>query len=218
MAHQVTMEFAQTGQLGRRQKIQLLDDRALRIRETRNKRQRDYSIDLLALDPNSQRRFAWCWPWLIGSGLTLFGVLVLFWLLPYYLPGAADGYLLLTLVLGSLLTIGQLYLFWKYSSRQRVFLSRHANIPLLKLWINQPSRNEFEQFVQYLEQRIAELGEDFELSRQQQLSGELRMLRRLSKNQVIAHAQYAQAKEKLFGRFEESPASADTRLPEMADA
>ncbi|TDY02561.1 hypothetical protein [Thiohalophilus thiocyanatoxydans] len=217
MAHQITMKFAQTGLLGRQQTIQLLDDRALRIREKRNKRQREYSIDLLALDPNSQRRFAWCWSWLTGSGLTLSGVLVLFWLLQYYLPGAADGYLLLTLVLGSLLTIGQLYLFWKYSSRQQVFLSRHANIPLLKLQINQPSRNEFEQFVQRLVQRITELDENFELSTQQQLSGELRMLRRLSKNQVITHAQYAQAKEELFGRFEESPAP-DVPLPDMADA
>jgi len=217
MAHQITMKFAQTGLPGRQQKIQLLDDRALRIREKRNNRQREYSVDLLALDPISQRKLALCRPWLIGSGLTLLGVLFLFWWLPHYLPGTADGYLLLTLVLGSLLIMGQLYLFWKYSSRQLLFVSRHASIPLLKLQVNQPSRNEFEQFVQYLEQRITELGEDFELSTQQQLSGELRMLRRLSKNQVIAHAQYLQAKEKLFGRFEESSAPND-RLPEMADA
>lgn len=217
MAHQITMKFAQTGLLGRQQKIQLLDDRALRIREKRNNRQREYSIDLLALDPNSQRKLAFCWPWLIGSGLTLGAMFFLLWWLPHYRPDGASGYTLLTLLLGALLIIGQLYLFWKYSSRQQYFVSRHAKTPLLKLQVNQPSRNEFEQFVQHLEQRIAELGEDFGLSRQQQLSGELRMLRRLSKNQVIAHAQYAQAKEKLFGRFEESPAS-DTRLPEMADA
>lgn len=217
MAHQITMRFAQNGLLGRQQKIQLLDDRALRIREKGNNKQREYSIDLLALNPNSQRKLSLCRPWLIGSGLTLFGVLFLFWWLPHYLPGTADNYLLLTLVLGSLLIMGQLYLFWKYSSRQLVFVSRHASIPLLRLQMNQPSRSEFEQFVQRLEQRIAELDEDFKLSMQQQLSGELRMLRRLSKNRVIAHAQYAQAKEKLFGRFEESSAS-NAPLPEMADA
>lgn len=217
MAHQITMKFAQTGQSGRRQKIQLLDDRALRIREKRNNRQSDYSIDLLALDPHSQHKLALCRPWLIGSVLTLCGVLFMFWWLPHYLPGKADGYLLLTLVFGSLLITGQLYLFWKYSSRQRVYVSRHAGVPLLKLQVNQPSRNEFEQFVQHLEQRIAKLDEDFELPTQKQLSGELRMLRRLSNSQVIAHAQYAQAKEKLFGRFEESPTSS-SRLPGIADA
>ncbi len=216
MAHQITMKFAQTGQ-GRRQKIRLLDDRALRIREKRNNRQREYSIDLLALAPNSQHRLALCRPWLLGSVLTLCIVVFMFWWFPRYLPGKADGYLLLTLVLGSLLITGQLYLFWKYSSRQLVYVSRHAGVPLLKLQVNQPSRNEFEQFVQHLERCIAKLGEDFELPTQKQLSGELRMLRRLSNSQVIAHAQYAQAKEKLFGRFEESSTSS-ARLPKMADA
>ncbi|MDZ7662662.1 hypothetical protein [Thiohalophilus sp.] len=217
MAHQITMKFAQTDLSGQQRKIQLLDDRALRIREKRNKRQCEYSIDLLALAPGSQRQLALSRPWLMGSGLTLLGVLFLFWWFPRYLPDTADGYLLLTLVGGSLLIMGQLYLFWKYSSRQQVFVSRHANIPLLKLQVNQPSRNEFEQFVQHLEQRITRLANDFELSTQQQLSGELRMLRRLSKNRVIAQAQYAQAKEKLFGRFEESSAP-NAHLPEMADA
>lgn len=217
MAHQITMKLAQTGQSGRQQKIQLLDDRALRIREKRNKRQREYSIDLLALDPNSQQKLALCRPWLIGSVLTLFAVLFLFWWLPRYLPGEADGYLLLTLVLGSLMITGQLYLFWKYSSRQLIYVSRHASVPLLKLQVNQPSRTEFEKFVQHLDRRIAKLGEDIELPTQNQLSGELRMLRRLNNSQVIAHTQYTQAKKKLFERFEASSTSG-SRLPGMADA
>ncbi|MFO8024452.1 hypothetical protein [Thiohalophilus sp.] len=211
------MKLAQTGQSGRKLKIQLLDNRALRIREKRNKRQRVYSIDLLALDPTSQQRLALCRPWLIGSVLTLFSVLFILWLLPGYLPGKADGYLLLTLVLASLLLTGQLYLFWKYSSRQRIYVSRHAGVPLVKLQVNQPSRTEFEQFVQHLERRIAKLGEDFVLPTQNQLAGELRMLRRLNNSQVIAHTQYEQAKEKLFGRFEESSTS-NSGLHGMADA
>jgi len=215
------MQFEQTGQFGRQRKIQLLDDRALRIREKQKKYRREYSVDLLALDAQSHSRIVLCWPWLLASLLSLGGVLFLLWWLPHYLPGHADGYLLLTLVLGSMLISGQLYLFWKYSSRKRYFVSRHAKIPLLELQMNQPSSNEFGQFVKHLEQRIARLDEHFELSTQQQLSGELRMLRRLVKSKVLKQEEYKRAKAKLFGRFDGADSSQTVpggQLSDLADA
>ena len=221
MAHQVTTQLEQTGPFGREQEIQLLDNRALRVREKQKNRTREYSIDLLALKTRSQRRICLSWPWLISSLISLSATLFLLWWLPRNLPGQANGYLLLTLVLGSLLITGQLYLFWLHSCRKQYFLSRHAGIPLIELQVNQPSNSEFTKFVKHLEQCIARLGQDIELSTQQQLSGEMRMLRRLSKNRVISRDKYQRAKDRLFGHFGQQSTSdslSQPRLPEASDA
>lgn len=201
MGRDVTIELEQAGSFGSRRQVQLLDNRELRIVEEQKRRRKEYSIDLLALDHRRKGKIHLAWPWLIGALSALFLTILAWWLIPAYAGSYTTALLILAVVIGGLLIAGCLYMLWKASSRRQCFLSRHARIPLLELDVGKPSGKEFKKFVEHLEKRIDNLHEHFKLSTQQELSGEMRMLRRLSDKKVLREADYQRAKTKLFERF-----------------
>lgn len=201
MVRDVTMELEQSGQFGSKRQIQLLDNRELRIIEEQKRRRTEYSIDLLALEDSSRFKVCISWPWLLGGVVIVLLTLSIMRLLPEIAPSYSDLLSMPTGIVGGLAATACAYIFWLKSSRKQCFFSRHAKIPLVELQVGKPSRKEFKQFVDYLEQRIAMLRKHFNLSTEQQLSGEMRMLRRLSDRKVLNDADYKRAKTKLFNRF-----------------
>lgn len=201
MARDVTMELEQDGVFGSRRQVQLLDNRELRIVEQQKRNTKEYSIDLLALDSSSRSKICMAWPWLLAAGGILLLTFLVMWLLPQYAPSQSDLLSIVVMILGGLAATGCFYMFWMYTSRRQRFFSRHARIPLLELQVGKPTSKEFKQFVEYLEKRINNLYEHFDLSDEQQLSGEMRMLRRLSSKNILSETDYERAKEKLINRF-----------------
>ena len=201
MARDVTIELEQAGRFGRRREIQLLDNRELRIVEEQKRRRKEYSIDLLALDNRHRRKFHIAWPWLLAAVAVLVLTALAWSLITEHVEIYTSLYLILTVVVGGMLTAGALYMFWISSSRRKYFISRHARIPLLELEVGKPSGKEVKKFIDYIENRIGSLFEHFDLSRDQQLSGEMRMLRRLVDKKILTEADYNRAKSKLFERF-----------------
>ncbi|MGD8576954.1 MAG: hypothetical protein PVG50_02865 [Thiohalophilus sp.] len=201
MDRDVTIELEQAGRFGRRREVQLLDNRELRIIEKQKRRRKEYSIDLLALDNRHRRKFHIAWPWLVAAVAALALTALTWSLIAGYVQIYTTLYLVLTVLVGGMLTVGALYMFWVSSSRREYFISRHARIPLLELDVGIPSSKEVKKFIDHIEKRIEGLFEHFELSRDQQLSGEMRMLRRLVDKKILTEADYNRAKSKLFERF-----------------
>lgn len=202
MTRELTVELEQVGPLGKKRQVQLLDNRELRIIEEQKRSSKEYSVDLLALDKRHRHKFYLSWPWLLAGLIILLLTWIAGSLIPQYAPDYATLLLILVVVTGGLLIAGCLYMFWIHSSRRQYFLSRHARIPLLELEFGKPSVKEFKHFIGYLEQRINALQEHFQLSSEQQLSGEMRMLRRLADKKVLGESDYQKAKSKLLKRFE----------------
>ena len=201
MARDVTIELEQRGPLSKKRVVQLLDNRELYITEENKRSRKDYSIDLLALDSQRRRRIHLAWPWLLSLLFILIPLIVLL-LIPEYFAEYSSLPVSLVVLPGGLVTAVCLYMFWINSSRRHCFVSRHANIPLVVLDTNKPDRKEVSEFVAALEQYIKQQQEQYQLSDQQQLSGEMRMLRRLTDKKILSETDYEQAKEKLLDRFD----------------
>jgi hypothetical protein len=83
--------------------------------------------------------------------------------------------------------------------RVRVFYSRNAAIPLFDLYINKPDYRAYKAFIEQLNLYIDKTRAFWSLKLEQQIAGEMRMLRRLASEGIISQRDYDQAKTRLFG-------------------
>lgn len=173
----------------------LLRGRELEIACHNGRNKQIYKIDLLALRAPSERlvSIAWKW-WLISLGGFVTTVILVL-LLAYFQLGISAVIVALLGVMGSTALAA---LAWKKGTRKQVFYSRHSNVPLVSLHLGVPNKAEFQKFVSQMEEQIEALQQQFNLSRDQELAGELRTLRRLSSDGVISMDEYENSKEVLF--------------------
>lgn len=201
MARDVTISLQQTAASGKRRRVELLDNRELHVEEQSKRSKIDYSVDLLALEEHCRRKLFFSWPWLLCGVVIFLVVLILWWLTPQFFSNNTVWLKIMLLAAGGVVIGICVYKCWMNSSRRLYFVSRHAKIPLLELEVDKPSGKTFKEFVSYMENRIKALQEHFQLSMQQQLSGEMRMLRRLVDKKILSEADYESAKANLLGRF-----------------
>ncbi|MFO7603267.1 MAG: hypothetical protein R6X06_05560 [Gammaproteobacteria bacterium] len=195
MTTETRIELHQKRPLGPVRHFALLRGRELEVVSSAGRKRQVYKVDLLALRSPSERevRIAWRW-WLSALGVLLLSVILAVALSYLQFTGNA----LLSLVVGCLIAAGLGYLAWHKGIRQQVFYSRHSGVPLVTLQLASPSRNEVAKFVTYLEAQIDRLKDEFGLTRDQELAGEMRTLRRLSNDGVISLDEYEQSKDVLF--------------------
>lgn len=173
----------------------LFRDRELFVVSHAGRRRSEYKIDLLALRSPSERIVVIAWKWWLASFVSLFSAVGIVLLLEYLeLETAAMWVGMSGLVLSTLLAVFA----WKKGIRQQVFYSRHSGVPLVIMRLGKPSKNEFQKFVGLLEERIESLHNEFKLSRDQELAGEMRTLRRLTNDGIISLDEYENSKEVLF--------------------
>ena len=197
----VDIELNQNDKLGFNVQVKLIDGRELQILKTTKKNEQRYSIDILALQDKSKKVFFIAWKWLLASIGFFLVMLLLLKFLPQLLGSHRNLYLGIILfsgIIGSILCFIQ---FWKHSSRKQVFHSRNGHIPVIAFRIGKPSKQEFTKFITNLEQRIKKFSSHMELDMDKQLTGEIKMLRRLSEVGVISKAEYEKTKGKLFSGF-----------------
>ena len=157
-----------------------------------------YRLDLLALDPSGRRLVRFAWPWLIAAGV-MGGFAIVSSLLQSWPKDLAWQYGLHALTgIGVVGSASLLFLFIYRSSFERVYFTRHSDIPLVRLFSNRPDRKQFRQFTEQLETLITELSERYALPVKNQFVGEMKMLRRLAQEKVMTADAYTKAKNKLF--------------------
>ena len=192
----------QRNSLGFDTQIKLIDGRELQVISKKKKIKQSYSVDILSLKDKSKLTTVIAWKWLFFCiGIFLLTLLMLK-ILPSYLGDNKNLYLGLILLSGFIGAIFCFIKFWKNTSRQQVFFSKKARVPIIKLSTGKPSKKEFSTFIKSVEQRINNFQAHMEVSDEKQLTGEMKMLRRLCDIGVISKTSYESAKGKLFSGFD----------------
>lgn len=182
--------------------IKLVDGRELQVANKGKKTNLVYSVDILSLQDKSKKIFCIAWKWLISSISFLLLMLLLMKVLPAYLGDNKNLYLGVILLVGVLGGIFCFFQFWKYTSKKQIFYSRNAHVPIIILSAGKPSKKNFSYFIKRLEKRIKEFRNHMDVAEDKQLTGEVKMLRRLSDEGVISNHDYEKAKAKLFSGFD----------------
>ena len=181
--------------------IKLIDGRQLQVLRKEKKVEQNYSVDILSLQDKSKSIFFIAWKWLILSISFFLVMLLLLKLLPGYLGADKNLYLGIILLAGMIGSLVCFVQFWKKTSKKHIFYSRNAHVPLIVLCAGKPSKNIFFSFVNAIENRIKKFRSHMDIAEEKQLTGEMKMLRRLSDNGVISKKVYEDAKTKLFSGF-----------------
>lgn len=190
--------LTQRGLFSEERRFELKDGRYLFIDVKGLKRNKSYQLDLVALEPKSKYRFTLNWPWLLAAAVVMLLHYFILQLLPQFTPISLDEYAFpLTLGLASLAFIF-LILFVATSSLERVFVAAHTNFPLVRLLIRKPDAKAYRSFLSRLENTVQSVSDKIHLDNQQLIAGELRMMRRLTKHDVLSEKQYEQIKTKLM--------------------
>ena len=192
--------LVQNRALKRSNRITFLDNRTLRIESQTNNKQTSYRIDVIALMNKPTRSFALAWPWLIAA-ILLLGIILVEISTSFIFPESGSWQAILIKVLIGVLVMVCLVIFFKLSYGKYVFKSRHAKVPLLDVWTGQPSGKAVKAFVKLLEQRIENAHNHMNLTKEQQITGEIKMLRRLMEENIIQNADYEPARARLMKKF-----------------
>lgn len=201
--------FKQRNSFGLDTQIKLVDGRELQVISKDKKNKTAFSVDILSLQDKSKKVFFIAWKWLIASLSFLLVMLLLLKFLPPYLGSNKNLYLGLILLIGIVGTIFCFIKFWKFTSQKQIFYSRNAHVPIVILCAGKPSKKKFSAFIDSLEQRIEKFRSHMNLDEEKQLTGEMKMLRRLSDDGIISKKEYEDAKTKLFSGFDSNFVSRD---------
>lgn len=196
------LELKQSNKSGLDLQIKLVNGRELQISNKNKKSQQAYSVDVLSLDEKSKKIVFIAWKWLLASISIFLVMLLLLKILPNYLDANKNLYLGLILLSGIIGSLVCFMRFWKKTSRKQIFYSRNAHVPIITLRVGNPSKKVFAEFVTAIENRITKFRSHMDLSEEKQLTGEMKMLRRLSDNGIISKKDYENAKTKLFSGFD----------------
>lgn len=182
--------------------LNLLNGRELQIKTKGKKQNQVYSVDILSLHNESKNILFIAWKWLAISVSFFVSMLLLLKFLPPYLDVNKNMYLAIIMIVGILGGITCLVQFFKKSSNKQIFSSRNANVPIIVLSVNKPNKNNFLSFINTIEKHIINIQENNKLTEEKQLSGEMKMLRRLSAQAIISKNTYESAKNRLFNNFD----------------
>lgn len=178
--------------------VKLVDGRQLQVLSKGKKTEQNYSVDILSLKDKSKKIFSIAWKWLLASISFILVMLLCLKFLPAYLGADKNMYLSIILFTGIIGGIICFVRFLKYTSLRQVFYSRKASVPIIVLSAGKPSKKIFRSFIDSVEKRIETFRNHMDLSDEKQITGEIKMLRRLSDSGVISTNLYEKAKVKLL--------------------
>jgi hypothetical protein len=180
-------------------KVNLQKGRELHVEKICRGHNTKYIIDLLALEDASKKKTILGWKWFVAGLAAIF----LMFACLHFLPMIKEStfYLAATYIVGLGLGLGCFFMAYKGTSRKQIFHSRNANVPLVELAINNPSKNEFSAFIKIVEKFIQSSREGLNMSMNNQLAGEMKMLRRLSEEGVLNASIYKKAKAGLLKQY-----------------
>lgn len=197
MPSELNATLKQQGKLGYTREYQLYNERELRINLLAGARKSSYMVHLLALADKSKSRFHISLPWL-WCALISAALLAIYWIVRQFVTidsGIYEFAIVLACLLGIIL--GSVMLVLNFS-RRRVFYSRTAKVPLFDILINKPDKRTYKSFLDTLESCTQKARDFYNLKPDQQIAGEMRMLRRLATEGIISQSVYDNAKDKLF--------------------
>lgn len=179
--------------------VKLLNGRELHVEKKTSRARIKYIIDLLALEDESKEKITLGWKWFVAGLVAILAMMLCMEFLP--MLGESTLYKAGVYVLGLGVGAGCFFKAYKETSRKKIFHSRSANVPLVELAVNNPSKNEFGAFINKVEKHILSSRDGLVISVRNQLAGEMKMLRRLSEEGVISTSVYNKSKAGLLKQY-----------------
>lgn len=197
MPSEINASLKQQGSYGQQREYQIVDGKNIRIAIGSKVRNKVYAVPILALGEKSKPRLhiAWAWLWLAVVGIVAIPVYLFIKTLLGVQNQGYDFAILAALVV--MVLVGCVMLALNFS-RRRVFFSAYSKIPLFDILIGKPDYKSYKEFLNSLEGYLQKTRRFFDLRADQQIAGEIRMLRRLAGEGIIPQKVYEEAKEKLF--------------------
>lgn len=207
MSNEINAHLHQQGSYGQQREYQIVNGRNIRVAIGSKSKHKVFNVPMLALSEKSKTHFhiAWAWLWLAVFGGLAIPVYVM---LKSYLginTRILDFIVLAGLVLAVLIGIVMLAINF---SRKRVFFTEYSKVPLFDILIGKPNHQSYKKFLASLESYLHKTRSDWGLKPEQQIAGEIRMLRRLANEGVISQKLYEEAKDKMFAMNKNSSRSA----------
>ncbi len=179
--------------------VEIFNGHYLNYQRRRFRRTISYSVDLATLSPEVGWEEDICWHWVLASAIMFVpGIGFLIRLLgelnvrTFAELGLA---VFVFLLLGSL----ALLMFYIKSHRKFVIRTRYAEFPLIEIqYLRHRDGERLKAFVELLQARIRATVAERGLSEGELKAGEVRMLRRMARKQVISDYYYESAKSHIF--------------------
>lgn len=191
------MELYQRAKSGEQRHFELKAERELHVTISRAQLTSHYGFSVLALMDRGKRIYTFRKRWLYLGILTILAM--------SFLPQLEMrlGFNIHTnskYIFAGLFCLSLLFLLLLARSFKRhyVYLSIHTRLPIVEMWVNNPNRKEFINFIHELEKAIQSHKAKMQIPFNRQLAGEMRTLRRVSEAGVISPSVYQAAKAKLL--------------------
>ena len=197
MPAEINSTLRQQSRLGQVREYQIINNKELRIVLSGKAKQKATTLSLLALGEKSTYHIHLAWGWILSALLAVAGLAGYFYAkqqLGFYIGFSESILVILTVVI--VLVCAVLFIF--ALSRKRIFYSRNSHIPLFEIMVNNPNHRDYRRFLDLLNSYIAKTREFRQLNLQQQMAGELRMIRRLVSEGILNQRDYDLAKDRLF--------------------
>lgn len=207
MANEINAHLRQQGCYGQQREYQIINGQIIRIAIGNKSRNKIFNVPMLALAEKSRThaQIAWAWLWLALFGMVAIPVYLLIKTQFGMKSQITDFAILLVLVIAVL--IGLIMLVINFA-RKRVYFTAYSRVPLFDILVGKPDNKSFKQFLDMFESFRQKTRSNWNLNEQQQIAGEIRMLRRLASEGVIPQKVYEEAKDKLFSISNKSARSA----------
>jgi len=166
----------------------------LSVKQTKTRRKIQFDIDLIALSPDSRIQVNLAWHWMVAMLVSIIAIVIVLAITQFISDKTILNYTQFFIaILVSLFFIFTI-LFLTFSNRKRIFMTRHAKLPIIEILISNPNKNSYNAFIDELENEIIITAENRQLNSKQQRAGELKTLRRLSEQGVISKTDYEESK------------------------
>ncbi|MBI1422539.1 MAG: hypothetical protein GC149_03660 [Gammaproteobacteria bacterium] len=207
MSSEVNAHLRQQGCYGQQREYQIVKGRHIRIAIGSKTKHKIFNVPMLALAEKSKLRLhiAWAWLWLAACGLVAIPVYLLIKSGLGLNARILDFVILAALVAAALVGLVMLA---RNFARKRVFFTAYSKVPLFDILISKPDHQSYKDFLDILESYLHQNRSEWNLKTDQQIAGEIRMLRRLAGEGVISQKVYEAAKDRLFSISNKSSRSA----------
>jgi len=182
---------------GETRTFQIYDDKFLDITVDNLFGQKSYQLNLCMLEPWPVRNREFSWRWLLS--MTYFAIAALAYMV--YLINHPSSEMLSRLipffVIFILLLLGSLLMFLYRSPNVTEFRSRYCGCVLISLLYKNPTKEQFEKFVEELKNRILAASQTVRIDKHRMLINEITKLRRLRNENIISERDYVAASRRI---------------------
>ena len=197
MQDKISLMLSQKGKANEERRFELKAGRELHVVHKTQGQNNKYGLSVLALHDQGRRVYEYKKRWLV-LGLVFVTAMLAFPFSANFLPTHLEPYSLYILIGMFCSALLFFMLLVNTFKRRYIFYSIYTNLPLVELWINRPSRKDFQSFVTELENSIRQHKQSMKIAYDKQLAGELRTLRRVSEAGMLSQSVYLAAKAKLL--------------------